>query len=165
MFPNFSQYKTIFFGDKFSEFYDIDPNLVGCIKERCKIMYPADNSVIKMIEYHIGSKEKNYNENSLRPRFRPVVYKDGWYFGIRKHEKNEFWASFADEKILAEIGESGLELNFTLENGLIVKFLPGGEVLQQKSGCDEENRVIFPSGSVAKYYKDGTIDIFMPSGE
>ena len=164
--PNFSQYASIFKDKQSSEFYDIDPNRVGIIKERCKIMYPADNSVIKMIEYHIGSRKTKYHEQILRPRYRPIVYKDGWYFGIRKKQKkNEFWANFIDEKILVEMSDNGLELNFTSENGLIVKILPGGEILQQKHNSDEENRIIFTNGSIGKYYKDGTIQMLMPSGE
>lgn len=163
--PNFSQYMSIFSGTPDSVFYDIDPNLVGLIKERSKIMYPADNSVIKMIEYHIGSKKKTYQEKPLNPRYRPIVYKDGWYFGLRKFEKNEFWAVFQNERILAEMGENGLELNFTLDNGLLVKVLPGGEVLQQKPGTEEENRIIFPSGAIAKHFSNGSIVMLMPSGE
>ena len=165
--PNFAQYISIFPNESAAVFMDIDPNLVGCIKERCKIMYPADNSVIKMIEYHIGSRKNKFSEKVLRPRFRPIVYKDGWYFGLRRPEKkkNEFWAVFNEEKLLAEMGESGLELNFTFDTGLLVKFLPGGEILQQKSGSDEENRIIFPSGSVARYHTNGTISLLMPSGE
>ncbi|OMJ77048.1 hypothetical protein SteCoe_23447 [Stentor coeruleus] len=163
--PNYCQFLNMFHDKESNVFYDIDPNLVGPIKERSKIMYPADNSVIKMIEYHAGPRKNYYDENLLRPRYRPIVYKDGWYFGIRKHGGNEFWANFDKERILAEMGENGLELNFTLESGLIVKILPGGEILQQKPNSEEENRVIFPNGSVARYKKDGSIELLMPTGE
>jgi hypothetical protein len=163
--PNFSQYLTVFTDKDTREFYDIDPSKVGLIKEKCKIMYPADNSVIKMIEYNIGTPNSNYNENLLKSRYRPIVFKDGWYFGIRKHHKNEFWANFYNEKILAEMGENGLELNFTLDTGLIVKIFPQGEILQEKPGTEEENRIIFTNGSIANYYKDGSITIYMPTGE
>lgn len=165
VFPNFSQFLNLFEKTEFKQFYNIDPSLVGCIKERTKIMYPADNSVIKMIEYHISGKNSEFTENPFFPRFRPIVYKDNWYFGIRRATNNEFWANFDNEKILAEMTESGLETTFTLPSGLIVKFFPSGEVLQQCPGSEEENRVIFPNGSVARYKKDGSIQLLMPSGE
>ena len=165
VFPSFSQYLNIFEKSEFEQFYNIDPSLVGCIKERTKIMYPADNSVIKMIEYQIAGKNSEFTENPFFPRFRPIVYKDDWYFGIRTSVNNEFWASFDGEKILAEITESGLEVTYTLDSGLIVKFLPTGEILQQSPGSEEENRVIFANGSVAKYKKDGSIQLLMPSGD
>ena len=163
--PNFSQYLNMFEKSDLESFFNIDPKLVGCIKERVKIMYPADNSVIKMIEYHVAGRNKEFSENSWSPRFRGIVFKDNWYFGVRKGSNCEFWARFGDERILAEMTENGLELTFTMDSGLLIKFLPSGEILQQKPGSDEENRIIFPNGSVSQYKKDGSTVLLMPKGE
>jgi hypothetical protein len=163
--PNFAQYLSTFEKTEAENFYSIDPKLVGSIKERVKIMYPADNSVIKMIEYHISSKRQEFSESPWSPRYRPIVYKDNWYFGVRNTGKSEFWARFEKQSILAEMNENGLELNFTMDSGLLVKILPNGEILQQKPGSDESSRVVFPNGSVGLYKKDGGITLLMPKGE
>ncbi|CAG9330394.1 unnamed protein product [Blepharisma stoltei] len=172
--PNFPQYLETFADKTLNSFLDVDASLVGSIKERIKIMYPADNSLMKMTEYFIGPRNLLESRELFEtPRHRAVVYKDNWIFGIRKDKSKcgEFWAVHEDEKILVEKEIDGCSLSITLNNGLIVKILPTGEILQQKckgkeDPCkEEENRIIGGMGYVVRNLVNDAIQILMPSGD
>lgn len=53
-------------------FYDIDYQNIGAITERCKIMYPTDNSLILATKFTVGEKE----------RLRYRIIKENVVFGI-----------------------------------------------------------------------------------
>ncbi|EGR33457.1 hypothetical protein IMG5_051980 [Ichthyophthirius multifiliis] len=163
-------------------FYNLDDQKVGNIHEKIKYIYPNDNSVILGNSFQVG--------NQLYYRYK--VLKEGVIFGIREniYKKANFWAYFDNRSILnAEIDQNqNIDFTFTLKNGLIVKFLANGDVIQTKLEQDiinnykdfddivnpynnnkpnkeiETKRVITGKGSVIKYTKDGSIFVFFANG-
>lgn len=75
--PNFQQYLESFPDRSLDSFLDVDSNLVGSIKERIKMMFPADNSIIKMTEFFIGPRDLRSDRDLLEtPKYKSTIYKD-----------------------------------------------------------------------------------------
>jgi hypothetical protein len=191
--PNFSQFLT-YFKNSFphgNEFYDVDEEKVGLIRERTKLMFPADNSVIKSVEYSIGPKlpDEKFLEKDYSIRHRTLVYKDAHLFGIRKgklQNTGELWAYFKDGvRSLFELENDGAAITLQQKNGLTIKILPKGEIMQSltqqltqerakaiyshlnrdiKKEVPEISRIVTGKGTVIKFLQDDTVQLLMANG-
>ncbi|CAD8197924.1 unnamed protein product [Paramecium octaurelia] len=148
-------------------FYDIDYQKIGAITERCKIMYPTDNSLILATKFTVGEQE----------RLRYRVIKENIVFGIQCG----FYAQFKESRMSVQ----DQIMNLTFKNGLCLRFTQMGEVVQQYhnqkaqessqhsfnlydntdiNSEQEIKRVITGQGSVIIYKKDGSIIILYSNG-
>ena len=169
-------------------FYDLDYEMIGNIYERKKFLFPNDSGVIICTKYKIN------DEIAIRYK----VFKENMVFGIRPSlslgaQFCEIWCLFNNQtRMLMEMenynNEYKATLTLTIPNGLIVKFLPNGDIYQciVKNGKQEfrrhyedivspyddrsdvseaeSNRIITGKGSVIKYMKDGSILILYANG-
>ncbi|CAG9328564.1 unnamed protein product [Blepharisma stoltei] len=173
--PNFHQWHKYFkdVENVPAEFYDIFEGKVGPILEKTKLMFPTDGSVFKIKEYAIGPTIPNENQRDLlySSRFQSLVYKDNTFLGIRKgKELGEFWARLPDStNVLVEIENSLASMTITQTNGLHLKLLPSGDIIQEltpsrmrlrislsksENALPEINRVITLEGTIIRYMKD-----------
>lgn len=169
-------------------FYDLDYELIGNIFERKKFLFPNDNGVILCSKYKINDE--------LAIRYK--VIKEDMVFGIKSSlvlgpNFSDLWCVFNNQtRMMVEMENFNNEYKATLTlsmlNGLIVKFLPNGDIYQTLSRNNkqefrrhfedivspyddrgevsevESNRIITGKGSVIKYMKDGSIIILYANG-
>ena len=121
---------------------DIDDYKIGHMTQRVKLMYPSDDSVIRVSYLNI--------KKTVLPTVR--VIKDAYIFGVRPNkgvlpaatsQEGEFWLQFQNgTKFLAQMEKQVIEDEdfqnaltgiMTFKSGLIVKFLSSGDILQLKS--------------------------------
>ena len=82
-------------------------------------------------------------------------------------------AALEDESLPA----NGLSATLSIENGLIVRLLPSGDVMQAQSASvragmegknlgddEEESRIVTGKGTVARYMRDGRIELLFANG-
>lgn len=163
-------------------FLDVDSSITGEIREKTKIFCPADDSIVKTSDLFIGPRrtgEKWWKEVSTSSS-RVVVIKDDILFGIKAVAgKPEFWTKFRDNaRVIVERTASGLAVSLGSESGLVAKILPDGSVVQQcdyrpvanyevpklSEEVEEVNRVVTLKGTVIRYMKNSTIQIYFANG-
>lgn len=170
-------------------FYDLDYEAIGNITERKKFMFPNDSGVIICTKYKVN------DEIAIRYK----VVKENMVFGIKPSltlgfEFSEMWCLFNNQtRMMVEMesfnsNEYKATLTLSMVNGLIVKFLPNGDIYQtivrnnkqefrrqfedivspyderSENSEAESNRIITGKGSVIKYMKDGSITILYANG-
>ncbi|EGR34511.1 hypothetical protein IMG5_009200 [Ichthyophthirius multifiliis] len=196
-------------------FYDIDSEKIGNIYESIKYMYPNDNSVILGDKYQVGNNmyyrykiikenvvfginETNegqaqfwaYFENNsqLLIELENLTKKKNQDYSLvsTMNQLNEDQKQEQKQEEVKEDLQS--QISITLPNGLLLKFLPNGDVIQTKLDTEkkhsykdfedivtphEENikntetevkRMITGKGSVIKYMKDGSTIILYANG-
>ena len=163
-------------------FLDVDSAVTGEIREKTKIFAPADDSVVKASELYVGPRKtgKKWWKEASTSYSRVVVIKDDIRFGVRSVlSKAEFWTHFRENsRLLVEMTATGSAVSLGSASGLVAKILPDGSVVQQ---CDyrpvctyetpklpeeveEINRVVTLKGTVIRYMKNSTIQIYFANG-
>ncbi|EGR30654.1 hypothetical protein IMG5_126590 [Ichthyophthirius multifiliis] len=114
-------------------YYNIDYEVIGNLHERIKYMFPGDNSVIYGNKFQVGDKIF----------YRYKIIKENVVFGIRENRMQQcnFWAQFENSNQLYNNQEYVPQINISLSNGLIVKFLSNGDVYQQI--MDDKNKLLY----------------------
>lgn len=108
-------------------FYDMDYETIGNLHERCKVMYPSDNSLIMCSKYEVGGVE----------HLRYKIMKESVVFGI---EEECFWCNLEDGvRVSVQLDEGSACLNVTLQDGLVVRFMGNGDVIQKYLGRVDKN--------------------------
>ena len=157
------------------EFLDIDEKFVGEIWEDQKVAFPVDKSIFKQFEYTVGPEEVDEHLQAQTKNLNYVV-KDDIMYGF--HSDGSLWIHFDDKaRALIQKEDDDLSLTLTMPNGLQVKHVMGGNILQQLSPDlvakrtergikdeHEENRVITGAGSVLKYLPNDKIHLLMANG-
>lgn len=181
-------FKTNEINTKNEIFYDLDYEMIGNIYERKKFLFPNDNSVILCTKYKINDE--------ITVRYK--VLKENMVFGIKSslnlgNQFSDLWCVFNNQtRMIVEMENFSSEiksnLTLSISNGLIVKFLPNGDIYQTLARNNkqefrrhfedivspyddrgdaselETNRIITGKGSVIKYMKDGSIMILYANG-
>lgn len=198
-------------------YYNIDYNLIENLHEKTKLMYPNDSSVILCSQFKSGDDTFNHfkilKENlvfGIRKSTNPSAQELSEFWGLfengtkilveleKKGEKdreedsanqeNSSLENKIDENIESNSKKVGSTFSITLQNGLIVKYLSNGDILQsyvkstkarnakafdeiitenyqkEDSSQIEKTRLITGKGSVIRYMKDGSSQILFANG-
>lgn len=192
--PNLENWIAFFKGSEANmrneQFYDIDYQRIGNLHERAKVMYPTDNSLIVATKYSVGERE----------HLRYKVIKEGVVFGLQDAHDGltVFWACFDEGVSLTAALDVPAEaespapprasFNLTLRSGLVLRFMPTGDVVQKYVEGTQRNarpatssllhlydnaevnheselsRTVTGQGSVVKYMKDGSVVVLYANG-
>lgn len=173
--PDFPNYLCKFATDLPNTLLDVDDSCVGVVEEREKVLYPSDNSVIRVAKRKIAGE----NVPSIK------VFKDNYIFGLKqslsKEElRGEFWLQFENGTRLnvrmedQKTGDGALisaaVAALTLSDGLVLQFTATGDVVQSRpentrsKSEQEAKRVITGKGTVVRYLESGGVEVLMANG-
>ncbi|TMW57448.1 hypothetical protein Poli38472_003373 [Pythium oligandrum] len=161
---------------------------LGAMSEKCSILYPADQSLIKVYQRPQTSSWLSVSRNGdmfgLRPRESSEGNEDGEKNEDEEHHAMCFYANFQDDSLLIvrsgtkmpskPDGFGSISMTQTLTDGLVITTQSDGVIVQQRlpsvpldvgNGVCELYRVISGKGTVMSVRSDGSRAVLQPNGD